>query len=681
LSGHSISARLSLYVTTSPLISARHANATQDFPTDGDDLLFERIFLAIEHRLKGQPAERNVLTDNLEPLAKFLIRRAQLKGPYELLGRDPQPSEEWKQYEEERLARILADREEERTRGVETQLSAWFQRLGLTSTPAQQRLATPQHSISALRSTATAATVSFAPLPIRQHSRISPRTSPIDHLLDPRLLYALPGQYISPNLPGTLTVAEDQHHRRNNLEFQQFLTTRPAHESWGQHQHMLTQAAATLYDMARADSQGSQGTGSPSQDALVRDSVYSQVVSGRLPSQIVFPPPSQTWAESRKSVELLVQQNGVVRRGMQAPNPPGLPAQPPPIVYLNPRQPWTGSANPGQLLAQQAMPVQRPQQQRVTEVVESSDSLQVPLLISDFGELDLTPLQKKQRLAPTANMYAPPQQAQRPPQQIPQPFQQATRPMRLMEPRRTLIYGPVPSQLAQVQPGPVFTTRKPPPTSLPTMTKPAGISKPKPQASRTPATPRMSIPDQATWNTLTKAEKIALIWQVDQQQKADDPSVITTLDEMFARHMLEEERKTKSGKGGVKGNAKEKNKKKRSEMGEEDSPPPTFSVPVQPMPRASSFGSTPPTRKDYTKKTFKIKGYQNHSSSAYMAPPNGGSQDLTNGMAGSVPSSDGAQTFQNHPGFSNIVGGFPAPRFHELPEVRSVRSQGAGEMG
>jgi hypothetical protein len=635
LSGHSISARLSLYVTTSPLISARHANATQNFPTDGDDLLFERIFLAIEHRLKGQPAERNVLTDNLEPLAKFLIRRAQLKGPYELLGRDPQPSEEWKQYEEERLARILADREEERTRGVETQLSAWFQRLGLTSTPAQQRLATPQHSISALRSTATAATVSFAPLPIRQHSRISPRTSPIDHLLDPRLLYALPGQYISPNLPGTLTVAEDQHHRRKNLDFQQFLTTRPAHEPWWQHQHILTQAATTLYNMVRADSQGSQGTGSSSQDALVRDSVYSQVVSGRPPSQIVFPPPSQAWADSRQSGELLAQQSGVVRRGMQAPAPTDLPAQPPPIFYLNPRQPWTGSANPGQLSAQQDMPVQRPQQPP----------------------------------APTANMYPPPQQAQHPP-----PFQQGTRPMRLMEPPRTLIPGPVPSQLAQVQLGPVFKTRKPPPTSLPTLTKPAGISKPTPQTPRTPVTPRMSIPDQTTWNTLTKAEKIALILQVDQEQKADDPSVITTLDKMVARYMLEEERKAKSGKGGVKAK-----KKERGEMGGEDTPPPTFSVPAPPTPRASSFGSTPPTKKDFTKKAFKIKGYQNNSASAYTAP-----SGLTNGVVGanleerSGSSSHGAQAFVSHPVFSNIVGGFPAPRFHGLPEVPS---QEASEMG
>jgi hypothetical protein len=111
----------------SPLIPAPHANATKDFPSDGDDLLFERIFLAIEHRLKGQPAERNGITDNLEPLAKFLIRRAQLKGPYELLGRDPQPSEEWKQYETRRRASLAAERArtmDQRAQGTKKQMPA-----------------------------------------------------------------------------------------------------------------------------------------------------------------------------------------------------------------------------------------------------------------------------------------------------------------------------------------------------------------------------------------------------------------------------------------------------------------------------------------------------------------------------------------------------------------------------
>ncbi|KAI4952784.1 hypothetical protein J4E91_003258 [Alternaria rosae] len=76
---------------------------------DGDDLLFERIFFAIERRHRGLPAELNGLTDNLQPLARFLIRRAQLKGPYDLLHRDAQPSEAWMKYESVRLMQIAVE--------------------------------------------------------------------------------------------------------------------------------------------------------------------------------------------------------------------------------------------------------------------------------------------------------------------------------------------------------------------------------------------------------------------------------------------------------------------------------------------------------------------------------------------------------------------------------------------
>jgi hypothetical protein len=47
-----------------------------------------------------------VVTENLEPLARFLIRRAQLKGPYELLGRMNIASGAWKEYEFERLDKL-----------------------------------------------------------------------------------------------------------------------------------------------------------------------------------------------------------------------------------------------------------------------------------------------------------------------------------------------------------------------------------------------------------------------------------------------------------------------------------------------------------------------------------------------------------------------------------------------
>jgi hypothetical protein len=76
--------------------------------TGDEDLDFERVYFAIENRHRGLPAELNELTENLEPLARFLIQRAQLKGPYELMRRDAQPSETWKKYESIRLTQLAA---------------------------------------------------------------------------------------------------------------------------------------------------------------------------------------------------------------------------------------------------------------------------------------------------------------------------------------------------------------------------------------------------------------------------------------------------------------------------------------------------------------------------------------------------------------------------------------------
>lgn len=76
--------------------------------TDGDGLVFERVFFAIERRHQDLPAELNDFTENLECLALFLIRRAQEKGPYRLLGRDIPPSDAWKKYESERITQVAA---------------------------------------------------------------------------------------------------------------------------------------------------------------------------------------------------------------------------------------------------------------------------------------------------------------------------------------------------------------------------------------------------------------------------------------------------------------------------------------------------------------------------------------------------------------------------------------------
>lgn len=85
-----------------------------DHPSDGNDLVFERIFMAIMHRHKNLAPDLDMVVNNLEPLAKFLIRRAQIKGPYELLGRSDIGSDAWVEHEEERLSGILVELEKAR---------------------------------------------------------------------------------------------------------------------------------------------------------------------------------------------------------------------------------------------------------------------------------------------------------------------------------------------------------------------------------------------------------------------------------------------------------------------------------------------------------------------------------------------------------------------------------------
>jgi hypothetical protein len=80
-----------------------HLTAGQDCPTDGYDLIFERIRLAIDRRDLDYAPDLALVTEHLEPLAKSLIRRAQLKGPYTLLGRMNIGSGSWREYQAKRL--------------------------------------------------------------------------------------------------------------------------------------------------------------------------------------------------------------------------------------------------------------------------------------------------------------------------------------------------------------------------------------------------------------------------------------------------------------------------------------------------------------------------------------------------------------------------------------------------
>jgi hypothetical protein len=81
---------------------------------DHNDLLFERVCMAIEFRYKNSEPELKFLTENLQNLARFLVRRAQLKGPYELLGRMNIGSGAWQEHEKRRLERLRKAAEKER---------------------------------------------------------------------------------------------------------------------------------------------------------------------------------------------------------------------------------------------------------------------------------------------------------------------------------------------------------------------------------------------------------------------------------------------------------------------------------------------------------------------------------------------------------------------------------------
>jgi hypothetical protein len=115
-----------------------HLTAGQDYPTDagGYDLIFERICLAIDRRDLDYAPDLALVTEHLEPLAKFLIRRAQLKGPYTLLGRMNIGSGAWREYQAKRLD---DQRGAEDDKGALSLLALHGERLTIPSTSARRR--------------------------------------------------------------------------------------------------------------------------------------------------------------------------------------------------------------------------------------------------------------------------------------------------------------------------------------------------------------------------------------------------------------------------------------------------------------------------------------------------------------------------------------------------------------
>ncbi|KAF3045357.1 hypothetical protein E8E11_008368 [Didymella keratinophila] len=147
-----------------------------DHPSDGDDMIFERIFMAFMHRHKALAPDLARVVDNLEPCAKYLIRRALLKGPFELLERTDVGSGAWIEHEGQRLSNLVVEGGEAGD--------------GTLRPPLRPPLAAPKILLT-------------------------------EDDLDPRLVHAQPGHFAAENLSGQLTAEENSYYRQQNRNYEQ----------------------------------------------------------------------------------------------------------------------------------------------------------------------------------------------------------------------------------------------------------------------------------------------------------------------------------------------------------------------------------------------------------------------------------------------------------------------------
>lgn len=197
-----------------------------DHPSDGDDFIFERIFMAVMHRHKNLAPDLEVVVDHLEPLAKFLIRRAQLKGPYELLSRSDVGSDAWVEYEQQKLSDLLVEPYKVKDGTCEAYWEA----------------SEPDLSLPELIPPVRPPTVPSKPLPTEEN-------------IDPRLVHAQPGQFTSRSLSTQLSAAEESCYRHLNREFEEQRSVRLQQRSYAppvQYQnhapfHLARSNAASVY--------------------------------------------------------------------------------------------------------------------------------------------------------------------------------------------------------------------------------------------------------------------------------------------------------------------------------------------------------------------------------------------------------------------------------------------------
>ncbi|KAK1910381.1 hypothetical protein P3342_006657 [Pyrenophora teres f. teres] len=188
---------------------------------------------------------------------------------------------------------------------------------------------------------------------------LPPKPVVTDNIIDPRLCSALPGQFASSELSGTLSKAEDQFYRKQDQKRKNLLTMSPP----------ITPQLSSTAEKPRTATLGSDATrGHQQRQASVpqpghqqshtpvpqpgphqgfgvlipreRPTAYNDIMSGRITANTAQPRNEQGWAESLGTSEKPAHADTSAPRQQEAPTPTPTPhVHPPPGLSLEPPQP------------------------------------------------------------------------------------------------------------------------------------------------------------------------------------------------------------------------------------------------------------------------------------------------------------------------------------------------------
>ena len=306
---------------------------------------------------------------------------------------------------------------------------------------------------------------------------------PTNHDIDPRLLYANPGDFTEPGLSGTLTIPELQHYQRRNQEIEAF---------WARRQGQIPNQQQGLG--LQHPSPGSQGS-----------------LQGR--QHEVMSPIGQ-------------------RQFSDAVNGPGLSCAPCPAL-------------------QHYFPdyLQQVGQQR------SMGPSQLPTPAPTPTAQMYTPAQSIQQYSPQLGSYQPAGNPSLAQTQYFQPRQALAAPELKIKQHSF----PIAPRSQPAQSGNTANRRRNTQPGLPTLARPAGISKSVPQPLATTVTPDWTDTAQLAasmpaFKSLPKAEKVAKILEISRAIKAKNPTTLTAMDQFLLDHGVAKEDVTAVGVVGPGGN-------------------------------------------------------------------------------------------------------------------------------